>query len=187
MSLAETVACGYWLASRLAYVLVVGIALRQQERHEILTRRHGVEGGFRRFRRVASILMLNDGAAFILLCVVTRDTLALDVSRAAVIALGAALVLLGVAVKLWAAATLGGKAYYWYNFFEPASARGPVLAGPYRFLANPMYTVGYLQTYGLALITGSLPGLAAAAFGQAAILVFYRAVERPHFQRLHGS
>jgi protein-S-isoprenylcysteine O-methyltransferase Ste14 len=182
-------AVAYAVASRLAYVLFVGIALRRQERHETLTRRHGVEGGFRWFRRIASVLMLNDGGAFILLCVVTRDTLGLDLPRAAAIALGAALVVLGVWVKVWAAATLGGKAYYWYNFFEPppVSTRAPVLAGPYRFLANPMYTVGYLQTYGLALITGSLPGLAAAALAQAAILVFYRAVERPHFQRLHGS
>lgn len=192
MSPAETVAGAYWLASRLVYVLFVGIALRQQERHETLTRRHGVEGGFRWFRRIASVLMLNDGGAFILLCVVTRDTLGLDLPRAAAIAPGAALVVLGVWVKVWAAATLGGKAYYWYNFFEPppappGSTRAPVLAGPYRFLANPMYTVGYLQTYGLALITGSLPGLAAAALAQAAILVFYRAVEKPHFQRLHGS
>lgn len=187
MSPAETVAGAYWLASRLVYVLFVGIALRQQERHETLTRRHGVEGGFRWFRRIASVLMLNDGGAFILLCVVTRDTLGLDLPRAAAIAPGAALVVLGVWVKVWAAATLGGKAYYWYNFFEPTSTPAPVLAGPYRFLANPMYTVGYVQTYGLALITGSLPGLAAAALAQAAILVFYRAVEKPHFQRLHGS
>ncbi len=46
-----------------------------------------------------------------------------------------------------------------------------------------MYTVGYLQVYGLALLAGSLPGLAAALFDQAAILTFYRAVEKPHFDR----
>jgi hypothetical protein len=50
-----------------------------------------------------------------------------------------------------------------------------------------MYTVGYLQAYGLALITGSMAGLWAAAFLHLAILVFYFAVERPHFLRLNGS
>ncbi|MGH2668454.1 MAG: methyltransferase, partial [bacterium] len=58
---------------------------------------------------------------------------------------------------------------------------------PYRFLKNPMYTVGYLQTYGLALLTGSMPGLVAALFAQAAILLFYLLVEKPHFDKLLRS
>jgi len=40
--------------------------------------------------------------------------------------------------------------------------------------------------YGLALITGSWPGMVAAAFAQAAILGFYLLVEKPHFEQLHG-
>lgn len=181
-------AVAYWVASRLAYVLFVGIALRRQERHEAYTRRWGVAGGFRRFRRVASLLMANDVVAFVLLCLVTHDSLVLagNPPQVAVIAVGVLLVAVGVGVKVWAAATLGGDAYYWYNFFAPAQHR-PTLAGPYRHLANPMYTVGYLQAYGFALITGSFVGLWAAAFAQVAILAFYFAVEKPHFQRLNGS
>src|SRR5205823_10694441 len=63
----------------------------------------------------------------------------------------------------------------------------PTIAGPYRWLRNPMYTVGYLQTYGLALLVASLPGLVAAVFSQGAIVAFYRLVERPHYQRLYGG
>jgi hypothetical protein len=48
-----------------------------------------------------------------------------------------------------------------------------------------MYTIGYLQTYALALILQSFPGIIAAGFSQAAILAFYFIVERPHFRRLH--
>ena len=50
-----------------------------------------------------------------------------------------------------------------------------------------MYTVGYVQTYGLALLVASLPGLVAAVFSQGAIVAFYRLVERPHYQRLYGG
>ena len=50
-----------------------------------------------------------------------------------------------------------------------------------------MYTIGYLPTYGLALILRSFPGLIAAVFSQAAILSFYFLVEKPHFRRLHRS
>jgi protein-S-isoprenylcysteine O-methyltransferase Ste14 len=109
-------------------------------------------------------------------------TLSLPLPQGVVIAAGAVLFILGSATKLWAAATLGGRAYYWYNFF---TAEYPPLStdGPYRFLKNPMYTVGYLLLYGLALFTMSLPGLAAAAFDQATILAFHRWVEEPHFER----
>jgi protein-S-isoprenylcysteine O-methyltransferase Ste14 len=183
MTFWDAAALAYFVASRLAYVVFVGVALRRQERHEIYTRRHGVEGGFRRFRRVASIIMTNDVAAFVLLCLVTHGTLELDVSGALLIVVGGVLMIVGITVKLWAAATLGAKAYYWYNFFDAGESRVR-LAGPYRFLSNPMYTLGYLQAYGFALITESLPGLLAAGFSQAAILAFYFAVERPHFRRL---
>src|SRR5947209_160234 len=43
----------YHLASRLAYVLYVGLALRRQERTGYFTRRYGPEEGFRRFRRAS--------------------------------------------------------------------------------------------------------------------------------------
>ena len=173
----------YHLASRLAYVLYVGLALRRQERTGYFTRRYGPEEGFRRFRRAAAILMSSDAVSFVVLCVVSRNTLAIGSPRGFVIAAGAVLVLVGVLTKAWAAATLGGRAYYWSNFFGPANRTTPSIAGPYRFFKNPMYTVGYLQVYGLALLSGSLPGFAAALFDQAAILTFYRAVEKPHFDR----
>lgn len=180
-------AVAYCIASRLAYVLFTGIALRRQERSAAYTRTWGVEGGFQRFRRTVSALMVNDVFAFALLCLVTRDTLDVAVPRVAVIVVGAALVAVGISVKVWAANTLGGDAYYWYNFFSPPRSPHIILAGPYRFLANPMYTVGYLQAYGFAMLLGSVTGLWAAAYLHVSILAFYFAVEKPHFQRLNGS
>ncbi|MGH7644366.1 MAG: PEMT/PEM2 family methyltransferase [Gemmatimonadales bacterium] len=181
-------ALAYHLASRLAYVGWVGLALRRQERHQAFTTRDGIAAGFARFQRVAATLMHNDGASFVLLCLVTRDTLGLAAPppRAVTVAAGVLLLALGIGVKLWAAATLGAKAYYWHNFFAPAEATAPTTAGPYRFLKNPMYTVGNVHLYGLALVLGSAPALAAALFDHAAVLTFHRLVERPHFDRLTG-
>ena len=180
------VAFAYAILSRLAYVFVVGITLRREDRDSHSTSTLGPTEAFRRFRRTASVVMNNDAVAFIILCVLTRNTLALPISDTAALVAGASLVAIGLGTKLWAALTLGGDAYYWHNFFDPEHARGPVASGPYRYVSNPMYTIGYLQTYGLALMTHSLPGLIAAGFAQAAILTFYRLVEKPHFERLHG-
>ena len=97
-------ALAYHLASRLAYVLYIGLALGRQERTGYLTLRHGAEGGFRRFRRLGATLMYNDAASFVLLCLATWGTLGSALPRGAVLAVGAVLVIIGMSVKLWAAA-----------------------------------------------------------------------------------
>ena len=178
------IAFGYHIASRLAYVLGVGGMLRGEERRGAFSRRYGIEPGWLRFRRIASLIMNNDGVSFVVLCLVTGGTLGTGLPRSAELAGGALLSATGVGIKLWAAARLGGKAYYWHNFFDPSDSIVVDPPGPYRYFRNPMYTLGYLQTYGLALMFGSLPALVAGAFDQAAILAFYHVVEKPHFAAL---
>lgn len=187
MTVAQWLVITYAILSRLAYVLFVGLTLRREEREGFYTARFGPVLGFRRFRRRAAWVMNNDAFAFILLCVVTRDTWVVPLPSAVSLTIGAILAIGGLGIKLWAARTLGSEAYYWHNFFDPESAIGPVSTGPYRFISSPMYTVGYLPTYGLALLLQSFPGLIAAGFSQAAILAFHFLVEKPHFTRLHRS
>lgn len=180
----ESVIFWYFIASRLAYVLWVGWALRQQDRTRLFTRDAGVEAGFLRFRRVASTLMNNDGVSFVVLALATRKSLTIGLPQWTVLIAGGVMVVVGVGVKLWAASSLGARAYYWHNFFAPDDPIPHRPAGPYRFIQNPMYTLGYLQTYGLALVFASLPALIASAFAQAAVLTFNHLVERPHYAEL---
>jgi protein-S-isoprenylcysteine O-methyltransferase Ste14 len=181
---ATALALGYQVASRLAYVVGVGVALTLQDRRQLFTRRDGVEAGFRRFRRLAAIVMNNDVVSLIVLCVVTRHTLLAAPSPAFWSVTGAVFIVVGLWVKVAAARRLGAPSYYWYNFFAPDHAGPPCPAGPYRYLKNPMYTVGYLPAYGVALLCGSWLGLLAATFDQIAILTFYYLVEKPHFEQL---
>ena len=128
--------------------------------------------------------MYHDGTAFVVLCALTRNTMTLGVPRAGLLALGLILAFVGSGVKVWAAVRLGNDAFFWRDFFAVNGSGTPSVRGPYRFLKNPMYTVGYLNTYGLALLLASYPGLIAAAFGHFAILVFFNVVEKPHFASL---
>jgi protein-S-isoprenylcysteine O-methyltransferase Ste14 len=176
-------ALGYAVASRLAYVLYVGVALRRQERSQHFTRTVGQDEGFSRFRRMASLLMTNDAVGLLAACLVGWHTLPGGWPRSVMVVSGTLLVIVGIVAKLWARTTLGGDAYYWANFFVDTPAVTRVRAGPYRFFRNPMYTVGYLHAYGAALLAASLPGLIAALFAQAAILAFHALVEKPHFDR----
>ncbi len=184
MDLWSVLAIACFVTLRLGYVIGVGVALHRQDREKVFTRVAGIEPGFRRFQRSASLVMNGDGLAFVILCIVTRQTLHTSVAPVVLIVVGVVLSVIGVGVKLWAAARLGMAGYYWKNFFEPTEFVPLDPPGPYRYLDNPMYTVGYLQTYGLALVCGSLPGLIASAFAQIGVLVFHYTVEKPHFDRL---
>jgi protein-S-isoprenylcysteine O-methyltransferase Ste14 len=180
-------ALAYHVASRLAYVLYVGITLRRQDRAGIYGQRYGPEAGFRRFRRIAATVMNNDAVSFVVLCVVAWNSPPIGLPRGWEVGVGLFLIFTGVAIKLWAGATLGWDAYYWRNFFTPPARLVPNTTGPYRFLWNPMYTVGYFHLYGLALVAGSQLALLAALFDQVAILAFYWWVERPHLDRLRSA
>jgi protein-S-isoprenylcysteine O-methyltransferase Ste14 len=177
-------AIAYFLVSRLTYVVGAGVALSRQHHHKYFSRRYGAELAFLRFRRIVSLIMYNDAVAFIAACLTTAGTLHLALSAPTRVGLGAVLVLVGVGTKLWAVRTLGRRSYYWYDFFVPTPIVPLNPPGPYRYLKNPMYTVGYLQAYGLALAVASLPGLLAAVFAQTSILVLHYLVERPHFELL---
>jgi phosphatidylethanolamine N-methyltransferase len=177
----------YHLTSRLAYVLWVGWALRRERRTGHYAATYGAEVGFRRFRRVAAALMINDGVSFVVLCLLTRGTLPSAAPWWLLAALGAALAGVGIGVKLWARAAAGPDGYYWHDFFTTPAAPLELATGPYRYLNNPMYTVGNLQLWGLALGVASLPGLGAALFDHAAILVFNHVVEQPHVDRRYRA
>lgn len=178
------VGLAYHIASRLAYVVWVGIALTRQQRRQAAAPDTDFEEHYRAFRRRASLLMASDGVSFVLLCLLTRSSLPWEIGSGLRWGAGAVLAAVGIGTKVWAARTLGDKAYYWHNFFATGEDAPAEPRGPYRYISNPMYTVGYLQTYGLALALGSLPGLVAALFDQAAILLFHVRVERPHYHAL---
>src|SRR2546421_9555349 len=177
------IALAYHFAARLAYTLYIGLALQREERTRYLAERHGAEGAFRRFRRMAAILMYNDATSFVVLCLASRGTLGDGLPRVPVLVVGGLLVIVGSVVKLWAAATLGAGPYYWRDFFVADDWKEPSTAGPYRYLRNPMYTVGYLPTHGVAFGTRSRPGPAAALIDHGALLLFYRLGGKPHSRR----
>src|SRR2546421_11693498 len=105
------IALAYHLASRLAYVLYVGLTLKRQDRAEYLTQRYGVEAGFQRFRRVAAFVMANDAVSLAVLCLVSADTLRVGLPRGLAVAAGAGLGVGGGGTQLWAPRALRDRDY----------------------------------------------------------------------------
>lgn len=184
MSTLGLIAFIYFVLSRILYAGGVGYMLWREQRDQLFTRERGIEAGWRLFRRRALWIMNNDGVAFVALVLATMGTMATPWPAPLRIGLGVALGAAGIGIKVWAARVLGDRGYHWHNHFAPQLEQEFEARGPYKLLKNPMYTIGYAQTYGLALIFDSWPALVASLFAQAAVLAFYFLVEKPHFEQL---
>ncbi|MFQ5684747.1 MAG: PEMT/PEM2 family methyltransferase [Candidatus Binatia bacterium] len=179
----ELAAFSFKMMSRLAYLVYLAPALRKQADRGYFTKRYGLEEGFGRFRTWAVFILNNDTVSFVLLCMLTRDTLPAEIPHWVTLIAGIPLVMIGVAVKVWAAMALGAKRYYWYDFFDPKGVNY-TNSGPYRYLKNPLYTIGYAYMYGFSLVFSSSLGLLAAIFDHIVIWILYLWVERPHSHRM---
>jgi protein-S-isoprenylcysteine O-methyltransferase Ste14 len=177
-------AVAWCVVSRLAYVGYVARALLRRTAAARTGREPDAEAVWRKFRGRASRLMENDAVALGALCIVTRRTLDLGVPEWTTVAAGLVLVVAGIGVKAWASASLPDGSFHWRSFFVTDDVVRVSASGPYRWLANPMYTVGYAHAYGFALVLGSFWGLMGAAFAQAMILALAGFVERPQLGRL---
>lgn len=178
------VALAYFGLARLSYVIYVSIELRAQSARLGLEPRGTAEARHAKFHRIALRLQNVDGIAFGALCVAASRTMPWAGLEWAFIAAGAVLTIAGFGVKAWAVRCLGLDSYTWHDFFVPKENFVPCRTGPYRWFSDPMYTLGYLQAYGIALMCGSWHGLAAAIFAHASILLVNEFVEKPHFRRL---
>jgi protein-S-isoprenylcysteine O-methyltransferase Ste14 len=141
--------------------------------------RLGEERAFRAYETVAGLMFLNQGLGVGCMAALHVPRWEQAMPAPFVLATGVVLFVAGLVVKLSATLTVGVDAYYFRDMFLGRPLAPTCHDGPYRFLRNPMYSVGQLQGYGYALLYGSLPGLAAAAAGHLLIYAFYVVAERP--------
>jgi len=172
-------------ATVIHYVLLFGMFARGPRENwaQALIRRYGEEGGFARGEALLALVFCLNGLSTGYICSVTGG---LEfVPRPLAIGLGVILFAFGVTVKVWATRIVSLDTYYYRDMFLGRPVGGFKAAGPYRVFQNPMYGVGHLHAYGLALVAGSLPGLIAVAFNQACIWAFYFLVEAPHVYEIY--
>jgi protein-S-isoprenylcysteine O-methyltransferase Ste14 len=141
--------------------------------------RFGEERAFRAYETLAGLMFLNQGLGVGCMAALHASMWEHPVPAPVVLAAGVALFAAGLVVKLWATLTVGVDAYFFRDMFLGRPLAPACDGGPYRFLRNPMYSVGQLQGYGYALLFGSVPGLFAAAAGHLLIYAFYVVAERP--------
>jgi protein-S-isoprenylcysteine O-methyltransferase Ste14 len=147
--------------------------------------RLGEERAFRAYETLAGLMFLNQGLGVGCMAALHLRGWEQEVPGPVFLAAGAALFAVGLVVKLWATLTVGVDVYFFRDMFLGRPLAPVCDGGPYRFLRNPMYSVGQLQGYGYALLFGSLPGVVAAAAGHLLIYAFYAVAERPFVRSMY--
>ena len=97
------------------------------------------------------------------------------------------LFVIGFVIKIWSAYTVGIDIYYWKDMFLGRKICEFVVSGPYKYFTNPMYGIGQIQAYALALWYGSSIGLIVALVNQLLVFTFYFLVEKPFIKRVYLS
>jgi protein-S-isoprenylcysteine O-methyltransferase Ste14 len=147
--------------------------------------RLGEERAFRAYETLAGLMFLNQGLGVGCMAALHVPEWEQAVPVPLFLAAGVALFAVGLLVKLWATLTVGVDVYFFRDMFlgRPLAKAGD--GGPYRFMPNPMYSVGQLQGYGYALLHCSFPGVVAAAAGHMLIYAFYVVAERPFVRSMY--
>ena len=92
---------------------------------------------------------------------------------------------LGMGVKIWSAYVVGIPIYYWKDMFLGRKVSDFVVTGPYKYFSNPMYGIGQVQVYAIAIYYNSAYGLIFGAANQLLVFLFYFMVEKPFIYRTY--
>ena len=176
----------YVFGSIFCYVGFLFLVLRNNGlRHWIVKRCGGEEKGYLVFQAILGFLFFHNGVAIGYVASTSPGT-ALDIlPKGLLLSLAAVLFVVGWFTKLWATAAVSIDIYYWKDMFLGRKACDFVETGPYKYLSNPMYGVGQLQAYAVAIWYGSLTGLLIALVNQCSVFLFYFVIEKPFIQRVY--
>lgn len=136
------------------------------------------------FRRVVDLILMSDFTAFCLFAFACggrpeNEKVAMTIARWVG---GWALVLFNLWVKLDAHRVVKDFAWYWGDFFYLID-QDLTFDGVFELAPHPMYSIGYVGFYGIAMMAASYKVLFISIIGHAAQLAFLAFVESPHIER----
>jgi protein-S-isoprenylcysteine O-methyltransferase Ste14 len=146
-----------------------------------LKARLGVAQGFMTYATALDLLVFVQRLSFVaLVCTTARAPGGFF--GGVLVALGLLTAPMGAVATIWATRVVGLDAYHYRDLFTGSLNASVVKRGPYMLCRDPMYVLGPLAGYGLALFALSPLALFAAGLNQALLLVFNETVEQPRLR-----
>ena len=173
----------YFLLFEVAYMWTVCSILSKNGYSTIMISKYGEDKAYRTYVTILGFLFFHN--AFSLGYVASSTPKTLGFYSPYLIYFIAPLFATGTIIKIWSAYVVKIDVYYWKDMFLNRKICEFVESGPYKILSNPMYGVGQLQGYAIALYYESLWGLLAAFINQFMVFAFYYFVEKKFIYRTY--
>lgn len=179
-------------AAALCFVLALGLrfgflfaSFSRRGIAERLVARFGAERGHAVYALSLDALLFIERVWFVALALATAREPSGFIGHGLQV-LGVPMVAIGVGVTIWAARAVGHDAYHYRDLFFGSRTVSLEDGGPYALCASPMYALGPLAAYGIAMLSLSPVALLAAGVNQGLLFVFNKTIEQPRLRRANS-
>jgi len=182
----SNLAISYFFISETLYIGFIMIVLSKNGLRHWFIKKWGSENkGYLTFETIVGFLFFHNAASIGYMASANPGSLFNFINKDILLIITAILFVGGFTIKLLAAKVVTIDIYYWKDMFLGKKISDFVVKGPYKYLSNPMYGVGQLPAYAIAIWYGSKYGLATALLNQLLIFSFYYLVEIKFIKRAY--
>ena len=176
----------YFLISTSAYIIFIFSILREKGFRLKLMEKFGEKKAYLYYEAILGFLFFHNGVALTFISQTTsNDKFWIIIPESLTLIISGILFIVGIVVKIWSAYVVGIPIYYWKDMFIGKKVCDFVETGPYKYFKNPMYGIGQIQVYAIAIYYGSVYGILFGAINQILVFGFYYLVEKPFIKRTY--
>ncbi|MDP2856064.1 MAG: methyltransferase [bacterium] len=176
----------YFVIAEVFYIgFIYAVLSKNGYRHRFIKKWGDENKGFLAFEATLGLLFFNNGVGIGYVASATSGNLFGFISKEPLFAIAAVMFAVGFTIKILAAKAASIDIYYWKDMFLGRKIGEFVVTGPYKYFHNPMYGIGQLQAYAVAIWYGSAYGLLAALLNQCLVFSFFYLVEKKFINRIY--
>jgi protein-S-isoprenylcysteine O-methyltransferase Ste14 len=181
-------AVSYFLISEALYIGFITLVLSKNGlRHWFIRKWSGEHRGYLAYEAALGFIFFHNASSIGYIVSSTQGNYPYLIHKELLHIILAIMVVFGFLVKIWSARAVSIDIYYWKDMFLGRRICNFVETGPYKYFNNPMYGVGQIQAYALAVWYGSMPGLIAVSLNQLLVFSFYFMVEKKFIERIYKN
>jgi len=178
----------YFIISEVLYIGFITVVLSENGlRHFFHAKWNNENDAYKAFEAILGFLFFHNAVSIGYVASSTPGNLLDFLNQDLLLVVVTIMFIAGFLVKILAANVVSIEIYYWKDMFLGRKISDFVVSGPYKYLNNPMYGIGQLQAYAIAIWYGSVYGLMAAILNQILIFSFYYFIERKFIKRVYMS
>ena len=177
----------YFLFGTSAYIIFIFSILSKNGLRLKLMEKFGEKNAYLYYEAILGFLFFHNGVALTFISQTAQDDKFLNIIPHTIILITSGILFVfGLVVKIWSAYVVGIPIYYWKDMFLGKKICNFIETGPYKYFTNPMYGIGQIQVYAIAIYYGSMYGLLFAIINQILVFVFYFVVEKPFIYKTYS-